>query len=208
MAQKKGCCFFGCIGAVLVFVVAIVALGLGARWGFKKLLAWTDTAPMTLAAPELPPSEFVSLTNRVAQFLEGISREAGPQQIVLSPAEINVLLTNLPADNMLSSNFRVSIVSNALQTSAAIPLDAVPGPFQGRYLNMQARLNPSIEGGRLALRIADIRIRGQEPPGEITAEIQKQNLLKDIGTNSQVSRVISNLESVTVTNGALVIISK
>ncbi|HYE29820.1 MAG TPA: hypothetical protein VEH27_00190 [Methylomirabilota bacterium] len=208
MAQKKGCCFFGCIGVVAVFIIAVIALGLGARWGFRKLMAWTDAAPMALPAPTLSPQDFSSLTNRAANFMANLQTRQGPARLALNASEINVLLTNLPSDNLLSRNFRVSIVSNEMITSAAIPLDEVPGPFKGRFMNLQAQLKPSIENGRLALRIADIRIRGKQPPTEITAEITKQNLAADLVTKPEVAAILTNLQSILVTNNTLLLISK
>ena len=201
--RGHGCFFYGCITVIILFLVASLALYFGARYALKQVLArYTDTTPLALAQVNLPTVELKALQARVEAFQKAVQAGAAAAPLVLSETEINALISHDPSFSGLKNRVNVALEGDQVKGQVSIPLENLGWSlFRGRYLNGTAAFKVSLSNGVLIVTLQSLRVKGEDLPAQFLAQLQKQNLAKNLYDDPKSAEVMRNLESVEVKDG-------
>ena len=219
-AQKpkgKGCFFYGCLTLVILALVLGIGGFLAVRYGLGKLAAlvekYTEPAPMTMAAVQMPAAEYQQLNKRVTEFTDALNAQKATPDLVLTGDEINALIANNPAWKELKGKMHVAIESDQIKSQVSIPMDEfakLPGMsrLKGRYLNGTAALKASLSNGALFVTMQSLQVKGESPPEEFMSSLRAQNLAQNMQQDPKSAEVLRKIESIEVKDGKITIKAK
>jgi hypothetical protein len=204
--RGRGCFFYGCLTAVVLVVVAAVGGYFGIRYYVNKLVnTYTDTAPLAIPTVETTQAEADALLEKVRTFKTALAGGTA-EPLAIGTKELNTLIAFSPDFKDLKGKAYVAVEDDKLRGQISLPLDGLPlVGAKGRYLNGEAALKASLENGVLMVTLDSLKIKGQDAPSEVIAAFQKQNLAKDAYQNPDTAKVLSQLESISIKDGAMTI---
>lgn len=204
--RGRGCFFYGCLAAVVIVIVVAVGGYLGVRYYVNKLVnTYTDTAPLNIPTVETTQAEADALLEKVRTFKTALAGGTA-EPLAIGTKELNTLIAFSPDFKDLKGKAYVAVEDDKLRGQISLPLDGLPlGQAKGRYLNGEAALKASLENGVLVVTLDSLKIKGQDVPSQVIAALQKENLAKDAYRNPETAKVLSQLESITIKDGALTI---
>ena len=98
--RQRGCCFYGCLGAAIAFVLM---LAVGGFAGYKLwqvyqsfLRDYTGAAPQALPPLALTAEQQAKLFQRVDAFGAKLKAKQAVEPLVLSADELNALVARVP----------------------------------------------------------------------------------------------------------------
>ena len=170
-SPRRGCFFWGCATAFLIFGVVGGAVALG----FYKLISGLKEFSSP-EAMELPVEKTTQAAyERAHERIEKITRsdQAPPEgEVVITPDDLNALIARDPAarNGKLPGRVRVRGEGEHLLVDLSWPLDELEFPeftgLPGRYLNGTLRLGVRAEEGRIQINLVD----GTFPDGKKLSE--------------------------------------
>ena len=204
--RGRGCFFYGCLAAVVIVIVVAVGGYFAARYYVNKLVnTYTDTAPLAIPTVETTQAEADALLEKVRTFKTALAGGTA-EPLAIGTKELNTLIAFSPDFKDLKGKAFVAVEGDKLRGQISLPLDGLPFSLgKGRYLNGEAALKASLENGVLIVTLDSVKIKGQDAPSHVIAALQKQNLAKDAYQNPETAKVLSQLESITIKDGALTI---
>ncbi|MCU0248300.1 MAG: hypothetical protein MUC42_17155 [Bryobacter sp.] len=204
--RGRGCFFYGCLTAVVLVVVAAVGGYFGIRYYVNKLVnTYTDTAPLAIPTVETTQAEADALLEKVRTFKTALAGGTA-EPLAIGTKELNTLIAFSPDFKDLKGKAYVAVEDDKLRGQISLPLDGLPlVGAKGRYLNGEAALKASLENGVLMVTLDSLKIKGQDAPSEVIAAFQKQNLAKDAYQNPDPAKVLSQMESISIKDGAMTI---
>jgi hypothetical protein len=209
--QGRGCLFYGCLTAVLVFIGVVAGIYFGTRQAVKYAVSrYTSNAPAPVPKLDLPPGEQEAMARAIEQRASEAMRNPNATPLTLGEKELNVLLRQNPDFSSLSNQFYLQPVGTQLQAHVSVPLDQfelwqsvsrrlLSKDLKGRYFNGVAVLQPGVSNGMLTLRIEDLTVNGKSLPADFTARMKHFNLTAD-ATNQP---ILKRVEDVEVRDGAV-----
>lgn len=211
--RQRGCFFYGCIIAIVLAVLFMIAIGVLSfllyRWLGGLVDEYTGTAPRPLPAVQMPDERRASLNERFEAFKAAIreGRPTGP--LTLTSEELNALIDEYPDAN-LKGKVYVTIEQDKLKGQVSIPLSDIPsfGLTRGRYLNGEAEFNVRLEDGEPYLSIRSLEINGKTPPDDFMRGIKGQNLIKNIELKPEDQKAFHRLDNIYVKDGKLIITAR
>lgn len=201
------------IGCLSIIVLAAVGGYLAYR-GVKGVIAkvadqYTSTEPLELPEVSVTDEQASTLLDRVGTFTQELTAEDGtPPTLVLTSQDINTLIERHPDWSEMSDKLRVSIEGNQIHGQTSIPLGAISGMFEGRYLNALAVFRLELTAGRLAVYLDSAEVGGQALPEEVMNALRSKNLAEKMNEDPKAAAILDKLQSVTVQNGTLHIVPK
>ncbi len=207
--QRRGCLFYGCLGAIVFALIIVVALFFVYRVAVNRFLAFTDTKSTELPKVEMTAGESESLQKRVQGFSEDLKAGKTPDVLRLSEKEINGMIATLPELQGLKDKVYVSIDKNRVRGQVSWPLDKLPIPaLRNRYVNGEATFKVSLQGGVLIVTLDSLSVGGKSAPEEMMTAFRAENLAKDIYRDPKQAEFMQQLESVEVTDGGVSVTAK
>lgn len=213
----RGCFFYGCITALILFMLGCVGIFIGVRMALnqfqKAVETYTDSAPAKLPTVEMPEDQRQEVEKRVAKFqklFDGTPPEKLddlPERLVLDADDINAMIEQKPE---LRSRVFVRIDDDQFNAEVSIPLNEFPG-MKGRYLNAKARIEASIDGGIPVLRLRDMQVKGRPLPAQFRQGFENVNWLQNAKTSDKkdlAPLIASKIEKIEVKDGKLIIIPR
>jgi hypothetical protein len=201
--KGRGCFFYGCITTLVLLLVGALTTYLGARYFIKKMIAtYTDSAPALLPEAEVSTAKIEEVRQRWVAFFDGVKTDKPLPPFALTADDLNALIASTGA-NGLSNRLHVKIEGDRLKGQMSIPLRQ--GMVRGRYLNGEFTLKVNWNDGALSVWPESITVRGKPLPAWLMGRIRQQNLARDMMNNMNAANTLQNLESVAVTNDAVVI---
>ena len=209
---RRGCLFYFLVILVVGTLLLLLATGI-AVYSFKKVTtAWvqdyTDTMPAPIEKVEYTPDQVKALQGRWLAFQEGLDKkQAG--ELILSAEDLNAFIHE---DPNLRGRVFVYIDGSRLKGDVSMPLDQI-GPLRveklkGRYLNGTVSFSVATSNGLLEVHLEDVKVKARPLPSLALSELRKQNLAEGFMKNPEAARRTAQLDSVTVTNGQVILRSK
>lgn len=222
--QRKGlgCWFWGCMGAIVFGLLAIIAMGLGAYWFFTgQVEKYTDTQPAEIPVAEVSQEELDELKQRVEEFTAAVrgkspddptseplpddaSKElvaAPPRELVLSADDINALIAG---EEEVAGRLFVRIEDGQIFGEVSFPTDVIPGG-KGRYFNADAEFEVFMEDGILEVRLVNASVKGQRIPEEFLQGFAEQNLARDVYNDPNNAEMLRKFETIEVRDDKVIL---
>lgn len=210
--RGRGCLFYGAITLVLVFIGVVAGTYFGIRKGFLTgIETYTSANPVPVPKLQIPPQERDRIARNLAAQVEQASKPGGPDALVLSEQDLNVLLAQWPALGPYTEQIYLQPEGDKLKAQMSVPLDQFelwnsvtrklwinPGK---RYLNGTASFNVGMTNGGVALSIANFEANGKNLPDELIKILQSQNLASPVSSNIQTQAFLERVEAITVQEG-------
>lgn len=199
----------GCLGIIILIVIGSFFAYRGIK-GFVSGVTekYTNEQPITLPAVDVSEYEASMTLNRVDAFTSKLNRGVGPEPLILTSRDINVLICKHPEWKDMVGKVYVTIEDDSVNGLISFPLKELGGMFKGRYLNGSATFIVSMAAGRLLVFLDSAEVGGRPLPDEFMNAIRGENLAKEANNDSEVTAILEKLESISVKNGSLIIIPK
>ena len=207
--KPRGCLFQGCvICLVLVLVLSLVGF-LFVRTLIKRANAfiaeYTEIQPTLFPKVDIGADELKALQERWKEFsADGTNTVT----ITLTGREVNALLANGADTQQVKDWFYVTVDGDKVKGQVSMPLESqfkVPFlRFKGRYLNGSAEFLVAMSNQFLQVTIRSLEVKGKAIPGQFMDQLAGLDFAgNSYGGSNATPRL--RIESVTVTNGTIVI---
>lgn len=210
--KKSGCGKACAVGCATLFLLALASSGLLYLGGMKlvrRLTAeYTSTSPCSLPSVEVSQQEAADLLARADAFSQAVKAGQPSQKLTLSSRDINVLIQKNPAWSALAGKVYVTLDGDRIQGEASFPLEGLGKSFKGRWLNGTGTFRIETAAGRLLIFMDSLSVRGKPLPDSFMAGIRGKNLAEDATKKPEAAALLEKLDSITVRDGALHIVSK
>ncbi|MBI1319421.1 MAG: hypothetical protein GC168_10815 [Candidatus Hydrogenedens sp.] len=204
-STAKGC-GIGCL--VLLGALAVIAgVGIYVVWSMSGAFFenFTQEAPRPLPPITMPQEQQAALIAQVNAFAESLESGTAVEPLRLSADDINVLLAHFGADAPLfAQNIHVTIDDDLLKADVSIPTKAF-GLAAGRFINGTGVFNVRLENGDMAVYLQDLTVGSVSIPEAALAAFRQENLAAEAAKTPEARRLISRMESITVSNGEIVL---
>jgi len=201
--KKRGCLFWALVAVVVLVVGAYGAY----RYAIHRLVdGYTDTAPLDLGEPGLPPSQLGSLDGKLASFAHLVRNKRPVEPLVLSGEELTSLVARSPDFQRLGGRARLSIGEGEIQSEMSIPLTRLGYP--DRWFNGTARFAVTLDNGVLIVTLRSASVRGEPVADWIVERLRQQNLGKDVYQRPEVAAFLARLESIELHEGQITIVPR
>jgi hypothetical protein len=207
--RERGCFFYGCIIASILAVLMVILVSavfyLGYRFLQQSIEQYTSPTRRDLPKVEMPAEQRQLLKDRVEAFRKAVDTEKPIEPLVLTSDDLNALIDENPD---LKGKIYIKVEGDEVKGQVSIPCDAlgeIPlmSILKGRYLNGEADLKASLEGGVLIVTLDSLEVNGQRLSDQIMNELRKQNLAKDFYKEEKASRMIRKIESLQIKDGKI-----
>ena len=206
-SKGRGCFFYGCITAIVLFVVGSISIYLGVRYAIRSAIdEFTESSPITLPKVQISTADLAALEERVATFQKTLKDKKTGEPLVLTGNEINALIAEDSAFKNLRGKLYVTIEGDQIKGKISIPLRSLGfSSLEGRYLNGSAALKASLIQGVLVVNIQSLLVKGRDLPPNVLTQIRGSNLAQQFSQDPKNSQSIANFESITVEAGKLIL---
>lgn len=205
-----GCFFYGCITAVVLAVLIMVAIGISGYFGYQAYLKivnqYTSPTPMTLPKVEMSKEDREALLARIDAFKNALDQDEETEPLVLSGDELNIWLAE---KSKVADRVYFVLEGDKLKGQISLPLGelSLPG-VKGRYLNGKATFAASLRDGLLDVRADSIEVNGQPLSQQLLTTLGTKNLAEDAAKQPENARLLNKLESLLIKDGKLLITAK
>lgn len=207
--RRRGCWLYGCLITLALALIGVIAGFLILRHVVHQtVMSYTDTTPAKLPDLVITQPEIEAAQQRWKTFFEGLKGNQPLPPLTLTADDLNALIAST-GTNALRDKLRVTIENNQLKGQVSFPLDRLQnGMLQGRYLNGTILFKVGLQDGVLTVRAESIEVKDQPLPGWLMSRIRAQNWAQNLMNDMNAVAVLQNLESIVVTNDALVVTPK
>ena len=184
-SNTKSCCLYGCIGLVVVTLLAVLVAGGVAYYAYKWVTDavenLTGTEPVELPVTELSPDSQETLDAKLADLESALDGQSETKEFVLTADELNGMLDgrkDLPYGDWV----HLAIQDGVITGQVSMPLDETPFAFlgKGRYFNGTGTFEVSILNGRLGVFLVDVDVKDAEIPANFVQQIRSKNLAEEV----------------------------
>jgi hypothetical protein len=207
--HRRGCLFYGCLTSGVLLLFMLMGLLLGLRHFKNVVNVFTDSKPMLLPAREYSPAQTKELDQRVEAFMAAIQAHRSTAPLALSADDLNALAATRPELQALRDKFHLIIEGDKAKTQVSLPMAELGLPFfRGRYLNGTADLDLSFQDGKLTVSARNLSAKGASLPAVYEQRVRQQNLAAHLNADQHVATALSQIQSVEIKDGKLVIVPK
>ncbi len=195
---EKSCFLIGCISLAVLTLIAVILMGVGIGYVFKKGKAYTAENPVELPEYETKEGECDAIQARFDAF------EIDGGTLTLSADDLNAAIVCNPDMEVLKGKAWIKIEEGQLVVDGSFPLSAIPG-FSDRYFNGALSLNVHKAAGDLQIFITDVDIEGHKLPEAFIEGLSGQNMAKELKDSPELEKFMNELESIEVKDGQLIL---
>ena len=208
--SRKGCLFWTLV-VIGVLVALLAAAGyLTLRTIENRVEDISSDKPLEMPTPHQSAERRLALIEQVEAFLHNI-KAGNSDRLVLTGDDINILLSHYTPMKEKGWLVHVSIEGETIRVKASIPVaslvDMTPFPLERvgkRYLNGSFDFSVSKKDGRLEVHLKDLDLGDREVPGDVRAELQRENRADDV-MDSPVGDWVGALHTIEVRDGTLIL---
>jgi hypothetical protein len=205
--RQHGCFFYGCIIASILALLMVILVAIGSylfyQFARQMIDQYTSTAPRVLPKVEMPAEQRQALKDRFEGFRKAVNEGTPTEPLVLTSDDLNALIEENPD---LKGLIYVKVEGDEVKGQISIPLDKLGiGMVRGRYLNGEADLKASLEGGVLIVTLDALEVNGKPVPEQIMKGIREQNWAKDVYKEKKNAEMIQKFESLEIKDGKIII---
>ncbi len=214
---RRGCFFYGCITAVILAVIIIVAGVAGYLALKKKVTSWvaqyTDTQPMTIPTVNMSKEDMDALKKRFEAFDQAVRNNKPTEPMVLTSDEINALILSSPDAQAFKGKIYVTLDGDKAKGDLSLPLDDLAksplfSMVKGRYLNGSCTFSVSLQNGVLYVSPDSVTVKGNPLPDQFIQGLRTQNFATSMTNDANAMAVINNLQDIQIKDSKLTIIPK
>jgi hypothetical protein len=198
---------FGCLIALVVSVtLALLAIVLLVAWLKSAVRTYTDTQAKPLPRVEYSPETGAQLQQRIQSFFEALTTDQKLDPLVLTPEDLNTLIASTGTNALRDRIYVTSMDDGIVHADVSVPLSRFGlRDLNGRYLNGKGELKVIFQDGELRVWVDKFEARDQRLPKLLEGKLRERNLAEGLLNNPKTFNTLQQLESVSVTNGALVL---
>jgi len=221
--KRRGCFFYGCL-TTLALVLAFAVTGFFVVRKIvnkvnQAMLEYTQTTPATLPKVDTPGSELKQLQKRLDDFGTALEAQSNTAPLVLTDREVNALLQQTPQakDLNLEDHLYLTFASNEILAQVSLPMSNYNAGISflhtaGRYFNGVATLDASFTNSELKIKVRSVETADNKSlPPEFVHVLQDWDdnyILMDVNNNPTNFGVLTNIESMYISNQLLFIVPK
>jgi hypothetical protein len=203
--RQRGCFFYGCIIASVLAVLMAILVGVMAfvvyRMFGQAVEKYTSTVPEKLPIVEMPAEKRQALKDRVETFRKAVEDETAIEPLVLTSDDLNALIDE---NEELKGTVYIKIEGDQLKGRVSFPLEKFGlSMLKGRYLNGEADLKASLQGGVLIVTLDGFEVNGEKPSAEVLNSLRGQNLAQDAYKNPKHAEMLRKIESLEIKDGKI-----
>jgi len=189
----------------LIAVLAIVSV-LGVVWFARSAIRrYTDTRPEPLPKVQTSNEDGAAVRERLGKFFQALKGSDPLEPLELTASDLNALIAS-SGGRQFRDRLYITIDDAGIHGQFSVPLGKdAPGLLKGRYLNGQGDLKVFFQDGELRVWVENLAAHGQPVPKLLMKHFSGRNLAEGLMNNQEALKTIQQLESITVTNGALVL---
>jgi len=198
----KGCLFYGCLTVLIIGVLSIAVIFFAVRAFVMKV---TEDKPLALPVVTITQEESQQALSKLRAFEQKLNGNAPTEGevLTLNERELNSLLLAVKDLEALRDSLRVHIKGSTLGLEYSQSL--VPMGMSGRYVNMLAEVDASVDRGILHILIRELKVAGSSFAEGI---VKSQSADADIGPQitgkyPNVQRLVSKIERAEVKDGVV-----
>jgi hypothetical protein len=211
--QGRGCFFYGCLTAVILALLVVVAGVIGVRYLLGKVnqfvVLYTETQPMALPKAQFTAEEAAAVQAQFKRFGDALARGLTNAPLELDTQGINCLIASSPDFREFKDKVYLTLEGDQIKGQISLPLDHIPFiKGKGRFLNGGATLRVSLQNGVLVVTPQDLVVKGQPVPEVFMTQLRGQNLAESAAQNPQLTDTLRKLESILVKDGRLTITAR
>jgi hypothetical protein len=205
--QGRGCFFYGCITAIVLAVLVVLAFAILGYFGYQAYLKlmnqYTSATPMTLPKVEMSEEDRKALHERVDAFKKALDAGEDTEPLVLTGDELNVLLADQAE---VADRVYFVVEGDKLKGQVSLPLEklGLPGA-RGRYFNGKATFHASLHDGVLIVKAESAEVNGQPLSEQFMAGLRNANLAENAADDPDNARFLNKLESLQIKDGKVII---
>jgi hypothetical protein len=207
--KGRGCLFYGLMVAGILLLAILLLAFLGWRYARGLVNQFTDAQPMPLPEIKLTATEANRLQNRIESFRKAVEADKPIEPLILTADEINACIatdTNLAA---LKGHLYVTIEDSRINAQLSIPAEDLGlVSLRGRYINAKGTFAVSLTNGLLQVAAESFSGKDKPLPESIMRNIRGRNLAEKWNSDAQARNAFSQLESVQVQDGEIIITPK
>lgn len=203
----------GCLWALLISFVLLLVLGvtvaLVARSVWKSAIStYTATEAVPIPILETSEDEARAITSRAGKFFKDLQAGEAVEPLMLTAEDLNRLIASTGTNHLAGKVF-VTIEGDEVKGRMSFSLDQTGHEsLRGRHLNADVILKAELKGGELVVQATDIRANDHSIPGWVMGNLKQRNLADQYMNDPDAYAAMQLLESITVTNGGIVLTPK
>lgn len=195
--EGRGCCFYGCIILIVLFLLILGAIGFGV-WKVKEFAyEFTATEQRRFPEPTISPEQYTETKQKVDDFFAAVEAGQDANNIVLTDEEVNGLIWNDEKFKDLRGRVQVSFKGDNVIGEVSVPLDELP-MMEGRYFNGSAILDVSCTDGFLFITPKTLEVRGKQIPEVAMKELRKQNFAQGVYEDPELMKAVQRIKKIEV----------
>jgi len=211
--QKKGGCgktlAIGCFTVILLLAVGGFFAYRGAMKLANKIAAeYASNAPASLPIEAASQKEVAEISSRVTAFVQAVKAGQTGQELTLTSRDVNVLLQKNSDYPFLTGKIYVTLEGNRILGDASIPLKTLGKDFENRWINGTGTFRVETAAGRLLIFIDSLTVRGKPLPESFMAGLRNKNFAEEAMKKAEFAELFNKLDSITVRDGKLRLVSK
>lgn len=204
-----GCLGYGCIVAVVLFLLVIVSIVMGGRWALRNSVdLFTTEKPVAVPTLTIDDATRSAVAEKLALLGKLIEDPRSSGDVVLSQRDILGLLDSTP----FKQSAFVELQGDAVAGTFSFPMTAlgewgasrwIIGDMLNRYVTGTAKARLQVDDGRAAITFENLTLNGQVFDGDALKEANEWvsgfvNGLKSDGTDKS---FLDRVGSLRIQNG-------
>lgn len=218
--QGRGCCFYGCLTAVVLTIILGISMFFIVKKGLNMLLDFalenTTTTPIPLPTLDVTQDEYLQTKKKFEDFKKAVESGVGVESVEFTARELNSLIAQNPDMAELKDKVFLELQGSRIGGKINLPLDLFDpqGRFlekwglKGRYFTGEAKFLVSLENGILFVTLDQMIVGGKELPEEILSGSRGKNLAEELHKDPKKMELIRKLQNIKVENGVLKIVRR
>jgi hypothetical protein len=210
-----GCAILIAALAVMVFLIGFSVLTLFRQ--FNEIAKFTDTKPIPIAAVSIEGKEVElnALAERLELFRQQLLGDSATS-LVLSPAELNLVIASFPAFKELRNTFQIlEIQGDLLRIAISFPINGRPRfahkdepswiASDTRFLNGTLVARPQLLKQEVSLSLTDIEVPGKKVAPEFIGLMSPYRVMERYLADPVLGTAMARLTRVEIVGGNLVL---
>lgn len=210
----SGCLGYGCLIAVVLFVLVVGGLLFGARWSLRSATQlFTTEQPVPVAPLSVDGGTLAASVERARAIGQLLADPKGAGDFSLSETDLNALMSA----TTFKDSARVELKGDAILSTFSIPLRAlgqwqaasvIIGDMLDRYLSGSATLKLEVNNGVASATLENLTLNGQVFDGDSLKEASEYvsgYLNNSSGDEGGDRGILQRLGSVRVEGGQLLL---
>lgn len=214
--RGRGCLFYGCVTAVVLSVLLMLALALAAFLAYRTVVRYLDvyttTAPVELPRLAMTAEQREEAVARMAAFRDAVEQGRAVEPLVLTGDDLNALVQ----ETRLKDRVYLSLEGDKIKARVSLRLDEIKdiSLTRGRYLNGEAEIKASVQEGALSLEIVSMTADGKPLPDSLRNALSQADIVLDDGDEDEedddederrARAFIRRIESIEVEDGRMIV---